>query len=190
MYICHDKSNMDENKVREGLRAGLHENYFLHGREWPYKDIPRRIIAEQYLEEKENPNIEKDKLSTVGNLRDYKFYCFNGIPKLCQVISDRAIDEKIDFYNMEWERLVGLIGLSENVHNSYQSIACPQSFNEMKRCASILSRDIPFSRIDFYDIDGHAYFGEITFFPAGGFGAFRPDEWNEIIGDWLQLPLK
>lgn len=193
MYVCRDKAKMDVAKVRMGLRQGLKEDYYAHNREWPYKDLSRRIIAEQYLEEKTSQNIEDDKLAKVGNLRDYKFYCFNGVPKLCQVISDRAIDEKIDFYNMEWERLVGLVGLvglNNNVHNSDQDISCPLSFDEMKRCASILSHDIPFSRIDFYDIDGHAYFGEITFFPAGGFGSFKPDEWNEITGDWLHLPLK
>lgn len=193
MYVCRDKNKMDVSKVHMELRQGLKENYYIHNREWPYKDIPRRIIAEQYMEDKTSKNIEDDKLSKVGNLRDYKFYCFNGVPKLCQVISDRAIDEKIDFYNMEWKRLVGLVGLvglNNKVHNSNQNIPCPLSFDEMKRCASILSHDIPFSRIDFYDIDGHAYFGEITFFPAGGFGFFKPDEWNKITGDWLQLPLK
>lgn len=192
MYICKDKSKMDVEKVRNGLRKGLRENYYLHGREWPYRDVPRRIIAEQYLEE-ENSQLKTNENITVGNLRDYKFYCFNGSPRLCQVISDRATDEKIDFYDMEWHRLVGLVGLvglTENAHNSKQDITCPKSFAEMKKCAGILSKGIPFSRIDFYDIDGRAYWGEITFFPASGIGKFYPEEWNEIIGNWITLPVK
>ena len=179
-------------EVRNGLRKGLRENYYLHGREWPYRDVSRRIIAEQYLEE-ENSQLKTNENITVGNLRDYKFYCFNGSPRLCQVISDRATDEKIDFYDMEWHRLVGLVGLvglTENAHNSKQDITCPKSFAEMKKCAGILSKGIPFSRIDFYDIDGRAYWGEITFFPASGIGKFYPEEWNEIIGNWITLPVK
>lgn len=189
MYICKDKSKMDVEKVRNGLRKGLRENYYLHGREWPYKNVPRRVIAEVYMEGGNDNCIEGEKFVRLGNLRDYKFYCFDGIPRLCQIISDRAIDEKIDFYDMEWNRLVGLIGLTEDAHNSNREIVCPQSFDEMKRCAGILSQNIPFSRIDFYDIDGHAYWGEITFFPASGIGKFYPEEWNEIIGNWIILPI-
>lgn len=194
MYICRDKSKMDEGKVREGLKQGLKENYYKHGREWPYRDVSRRILAEQYIEDEYSVSLggAAQKAAFVGGLRDYKFYCFNGEPRLCQVISNRATDECIDFYDMEWNRLIGLIGLiglTEGVHNGSSEISCPYSFGDMLRCARILSADIPFSRIDFYDIDRHAYWGEITFFPASGFGFFRPDEWNYRIGDWVQCPV-
>ena len=191
MYICRDKSRMNVNEVRKGLSEGLREDYYKHGREWPYRDVPRRILAEQYMESEKPSFVNSDveeKVSRVGDLRDYKFYCFNGEPKLCQVISDRAVDEKIDFYDMNWNRivgLVGLVGLTDGVHNSNQDMPCPYSFKDMLHCARILSKDIPFSRIDFYDINGRAYWGEITFFPASGFGVFRPDEWNNKIGEWL-----
>lgn len=189
MYICKDKSKMDENIVRKNLNRGLCENYYLHGREWPYKDVPRCILAEKYMEENNSKQVENKNSEKVGNLHDYKFYCFNGEPRLCQVISDRATNEKIDFYDMDWNRMVGLVGLTEGVHNSNENIQCPQSFDDMKRCAKVLSENIPFSRIDFYDIDGHAYWGEITFFPASGFGKFSPDEWNEEIGSWIKLSI-
>lgn len=192
MYICKDKSKMDENKVREGLRQGLKENYYKHGREWPYRDVPRRILAEQYMEDSGETVMDADveaRAARVGGLRDYKFFCFNGEPRLCEVISDRAIDERIDFYDLEWNRIVGLID-DDVVCNSVCDIPRPQSFEDMCYCARILSANIPFSRIDFYDINGRAYWGEITFFPASGFDSFKPDEWNDIIGDWLQLPLK
>ena len=131
-----------------------------------------------------------DISSNIGNLRDYKFYCFGGQPKLCQVISDRATDEKIDFYDMDWNRIKSLVGLTEGVHNSMYDMPRPRSFNDMLRYASILSEDLPFSRIDFYDINGSAYFGEITFFPTSGFGRFHPREWDKRIGDWICLPAK
>ena len=180
MYICKDKSQMDAEKVRDGLRKGLRENYYLHGREWPYKDVPRRIIAEQYMESKDRKE-----------LQDYKFFCFNGEPRLCQVISDRSTDGKIDFYDMQWNRIIGLLEPCNDVfHNSDVDFPCPISFNEMKRCAHILAEGMPFSRIDFYDIDGKAFFGEITFFPTSGLGMFSPESWSEKTGNWITLPIK
>lgn len=121
------------------------------------------------------------------DLLDYKFFCFNGEPKYCQVISDRSTDEKIDFYDMDWKRLVGLVGLSDNIHNSDHVLARPSSYEEMKTFARKLSQGIPFSRIDFYEINHRPYFGEITFFPASGFGSFRPDEWNEKMGEMITV---
>lgn len=181
MYICKDKSRMDIAKVRTGLWMGLKEDYFLHSREWPYKNVMRKILAEKFMEDK-----------NTSELRDYKFFCFDGVAKYCQVISDRSTEEKIDFYDMDWNRLIGLIGLiglspSHVIRNSEESIECPKTLEDMKRMASILSKDIPFARIDFYEINGRAYFGEITFFPAGGFGFFRPDEWNRKLGDMINI---
>lgn len=181
MYICKDKRTLDIEKVKAGLRKGLKENYFLHGREWPYKDVPRRILAEKFMVD-----------DNVKELKDYKFFCFGGIPRLCQVISDRNTDMKIDFYDMEWNRVVGLVefaGLAQYVQNSDNDIARPRSFDDMKRMAAVLSAEIPFARIDFYDIQGKAYFGEITFFPTSGFVLFSPDEWNERLGNLIEIPL-
>lgn len=191
MYICKDKTKMDERMVRERLRQGLKENYYKHGREWPYRDVPRCILAEQYMESANKVKMDattEAKAERVGSLRDFKFFCFNGEPKLCQVISDRATNECIDFYDTSWNRIIGLVGLTKGVHNSNFDIPRPESFDDMLRCARILAEGIPFSRIDFYDIDGHAYWGEITFFPANGFGIFQPYEWNYKIGSWIHLP--
>ena len=121
------------------------------------------------------------------DLKDFKFFCFNGEPKYCQVISDRNTDEKIDFYDMEWKRLLGLLGLSDNIRNSEYDIPCPYTFDEMKDMARKLAKDIPFSRIDFYEINKKAYFGEITFYPASGFGTFRPDVWNVTMGNLIRF---
>ncbi len=177
LYLCRDKSTMDVEAVKKKLRKSLRQNYYWLGREWPYKNVKRRILAEEYM-------IDENKKELV----DYKFFCFHGTPMLCQVISDRSEDEKIDFYDMNWKRQNGLIGLSYNVRNAEVAMPSPHSFEQMKRNAAILSCDIPFSRIDFYEINGRCYFGEITLYPNAGFGKFRPNEWNEEIGKWLKLP--
>lgn len=177
MCICRDKSKLDIEKVKAELRKGLKENYFMRWREWPYKNVPRKILAEKFM---------VDESGT--ELKDYKIFCFNGEPRYCQVISDRNTDEKIDFYDMHWKRLVGLVGLvglNDKVHNSEYAIPCPESFENMKQMASLLAKSIPFSRIDFYEINHQAYFGEITFFPATGFGNFNPREWNVKMGDMI-----
>ena len=192
MYICRDKAKMDAGKVREGLRRGLKENYYKHRREWPYRDVPRRILAEQYMESAGEAVMDaaaEAKAALVGGLRDYKLFCFNGRPKLCQIISNRAVEEHIDFYDTSWRRMEGLVGLTEGVRNSTCGHPRPRSFDDMLRCAGILAEGLPFARIDFYDIDGRAYWGEIMFFPAGGFGRFSPAEWNGKIGSWLRLPV-
>lgn len=179
MCICRDKSKLDIEKVKAELRKGLKENYFMRWREWPYKNVPRKILAEKFM---------VDESGT--ELKDYKIFCFNGEPRYCQVISDRNTDEKIDFYDMHWKRLVGLVGLvglNDKVHNSEYAIPCPESFEDMKLMASLLAKSIPFSRIDFYEINHQAYFGEITFFPATGFGNFNPREWNVKMGDMITL---
>lgn len=176
MCICRDKSKLDIEKVKAELRKGLKENYFMRWREWPYKNVPRKILAEKFM---------VDESGT--ELKDYKIFCFNGEPRYCQVISDRNTDEKIDFYDMHWKRLVGLVGLNDKVHNSEYAIPCPESFENMKQMASLLAKSIPFSRIDFYEINHQAYFGEITFFPATGFGNFYPREWNVKMGDMITL---
>lgn len=176
MCICRDKSKLDIEKVKAELRKGLKENYYMRWREWPYKNVPRKILAEKFM---------VDESGT--ELKDYKIFCFNGEPRYCQLISDRNTDEKIDFYDMHWKRLVGLVGLNDKVHNSEYAIPCPESFEDMKQMASLLAKSIPFSRIDFYEINHQAYFGEITFFPATGFGNFNPREWNVKMGDMITL---
>lgn len=178
VVICYDKETFDFSAARKKLNKCLHRDSFLWAREWPYKYVERRILAEALLE---NPNCPNE------NLLDYKVYCFNGEPTYCQVISDRTTTEKIDFFDMDWVHQP-FIGLNPNVKNSEKAIARPQTLNKMKEISKILSRDIPFSRIDYYDVDGKLFFGEITLYPYAGFGEFRPSEWNEKLGDLIILP--
>ncbi|MEI3019647.1 ATP-grasp fold amidoligase family protein [Ruminococcus sp.] len=179
MYICRDKSKSDIEKVKAELRRGLAQDYYLTGREWPYKNVVPRILAEKYMED-----------STTSELRDYKFFCFNGKPVYCQVISDRTSNETIDFYDMDWQHqsFTGL-ALPKKPFSNYP-VPVPVSFDKMKKSAEILSKGIPFIRVDFYEINGKMYFGELTFYPAAGFGVFSPDEWNYKLGDMINLPDK
>ena len=176
MCICKDKSTLDLRKVRRELRKGLRQDYYLPGREWPYKDVPRKIIAEKYMSD-----------GSGSDLRDYKFYCFNGEPRFCQVISNRSTKETIDFFDMDWN-FQDFTGFAfPGFPHSETEIMQPRTFCRMQQMARILSNSIPFVRIDFYEVNRKAYFGEITFFPASGFGEFSPDKWNYTLGNWLQL---
>ena len=180
IVVCRDKSKLDYEATRRKLRRGLKRTYVIQNREYPYKNVPRRIIAEQYLE---------NTLSPTSALVDYKFYCFDGEPKYCQVIQDRDTHETIDFFDMEW-RHQEFVGLNPAAGPAAVCPQRPKSFDVMKRIAHDLSQDKPFSRIDLYDINGKPYFGEITFFPASGMGMFTPKDWDEKLGKLIELPRK
>ncbi len=178
VVICKDKSTFDMNLARKRINKAIHTNYFLRVREWPYKNVKPRIIAEQYLEDADNP---------ARPLSDYKFYCFDGKPKFCQVIQDRETKETIDFFDMDW-RHQEFVGLNPNVGTAALIPFRPKNFDVMKKIAYDLSKDIPFSRIDLYEVNHKTYWGEITLFPGGGFGKFTPQEWNHKLGEMISLP--
>ena len=121
-----------------------------------------------------------------SDLPDYKFFCFNGEPHYCQVIRDRHSKETIDFYDMEWNHM-SFVGLNPVAKNGIAPVARPVHLETMKDICRKLSKDIKFSRIDLYVIDGKEYFGEITFYPASGFGEFTPADWNERLGELINL---
>ena len=175
MCICKDKSKLDVVQVKKELRKGLQEDYYLTGREWPYKDVPRKIIAEQFMK------------SDAGGLTDYKLHCFNGEPKLILVCKDRFTETGLteDFFSENWEHL----DIRRPKHpNASQPIPQPEELPQMLELARKLSKDIPFLRVDFYIIEHKIYFSELTFFPASGFEKFVPEKWDETLGSWLTLP--
>ena len=177
IIICKDKKKVDVETIREKLNRSLKTDYFVFSREKAYKNIPRRIIAEQYMED------EKTK-----ELRDYKFFCFNGIPKILFVASDRQVDNeetKFDFFDMNYSHLP-----FTNGHPNAKILPeKPQGFEEMKLLATKLSKGIPHVRVDFYDINGKVYFGEMTFSHWGGMTPFIPEEWDYKLGKWITLPI-
>lgn len=177
VVICRDKQKFDYNNAIEKLNKALKLDIYTSYREWPYKNVPRRIIAEQYICSKEHHQFD---------LPDYKFFCFNGEPKFCQVIRGRNESETIDFYDMEWKHQE-FVGLNPNVCKGDTPVLCPSNLEEMKRICRELSSDIPFLRVDLYVVDEKIYFGELTFYPASGFGRFTPEIWQYKLGDLMKL---
>lgn len=176
--VCVDKTKLDTEKSKEKLNQWMKRNWFWYGREWPYKNVKPRILCEEYLSE-ENGN---------GSITDYKFYCFDGIPTYCQVIRDRNSAQTIDFYDSEW-RYMDFTGLQKLAKSSGKPIKKPDKYDEMIELAKILSKGLPFVRVDLYYVNDRIYFGELTFYPLSGFGKFDPPEWNNKIGDLLKLPI-
>lgn len=150
-------------------------------REKPYLNVPRKIIAEKFMAER---NYSTSSINS--DLTDYKFYCFNGAPKYCQVIRDRKSNETIDFYDMDWNHMP-FIGLNPHARNGLTPVPKPQNLDVMQRICSVLARGMSFVRIDLYEINGCEYFGEITFYPASGFGVLAPTEWDKHLGDLINL---
>lgn len=177
LVICKDKTKLNISKARTKIEFCLKQDFYKTGREWPYKNVPHRIIAEQYLED--NTNHSPD-------LIDYKFYCFGGIPMYCQMIQNRSQKETIDFFDMEWNPMP-FTGLNIKVKKSEVPPKKPLQYNLMISLAKKLSKDMIFSRIDLYDINSRIYFGEITLYPGSGFGTFKPSEWNFKLGELIKI---
>ncbi len=172
--VCTDKSKLDREKVRRDMASSLKRDYYLTGREWPYKNVPRRILAEQYLDS-----------GASSDLVDYKFFCFDGKPRFIQVIQNRSTDETIDFFDLQWNHQE-FVGLSVSSRAERMPEA-PENLSEMIAVAEAVAIRNPFCRIDLYDVNHKVYFGEITFYPASGFGRFQPEAYNEIIGEMISL---
>lgn len=176
LFICKDKTKLDTEKAKKIINDSLNNNYYYHSREWAYKDIKPRIIAEEYIETKN------------GDLPDYKFFCFDGEVKALYVATNRNVEGEevcFDFFDDEFKHLPFV-----NSHpNSTKEIEKPEGFEKMKILASKLSKGFPHVRIDFYDIDGKVYFGETTFYHMSGFQPFKPEIWDKTFGDWIDLNL-
>lgn len=177
LVICKDKSQLDIPAVRAKFKKLLKRNYYNGTREWPYKNVKPRIIAESYMED-----------SRQGELRDYKFFTFGGQPKVLYIAQGRGKGEPTvaDFFDMDFNHLPFTID-----HDMAEiPPEKPEKFEEMKRLAAELSRGTPQLRVDFYEVDGKVYFGEMTFFHCSGMAPFHPEEWDRVFGDWVTLPAK
>lgn len=181
VVVCSDKANFDKEKAIKKLEISMKSNAGKSYREKPYLNVPRKIIAEKFMAER-----NYSTSSIYSDLTDYKFYCFNGAPKYCQVICDRRSNETIDFYDMDWNHMP-FIGLNPHARNGLTPVPKPQHLDVMQRICSVLARGMSFVRIDLYEINGCEYFGEITFYPASGFGVFTPTEWDNHLGDLINL---
>ena len=174
LVICKDKTKLDISATRTKLHNALKSSYYLTFREWPYKNVKPRILAEPYMS------------NNGDELVDYKIHCFNGKAKLILVCAGRFAPTGLteDFYDCEWNHLDMK---RPKVPNAAATQEKPEQLDEMIRLAETLSEGIPFVRVDFYIINENVVFGEMTFFPASGFTPFVPDEWDKTLGNWLVL---
>ena len=176
MYICTDKSKMDINKVKSELRKGLKENYYIRNREWPYKEVKRKILAEEFLE-----------IPGQASLNDYKIMCFNGKAKLIELHEGRFTNKHTQtFYDTQWN----ITSLTQDSYGECNKVPSPKPalLEEMINLSEVLAKDIPHIRVDWYIVNNKLYFGELTFFDGSGFDKFIPVDYNYIIGSWITLP--
>ena len=176
VVICKDKIKLDREKVVRKYRKALKHNYFYKGREWPYKDVPRLIIAETYIAPEKG----------IEDLRDYKFFCFNGEVKVFKIDFDRFSGHRANYFSPQGELL--RFGEMMFPPDYNRIIELPQEIGKMIELAEKLSKSIPFVRVDFYLVNKKILFGEMTFYPAGGVGKYTSYEWDKRLGDWLELP--
>ena len=176
LVICKDKGSFDKLAAKKKIEKFLKRNYYLVHREWPYKNVKHRIIAEQYMEDVKT-----------AELRDYKFFCFDGVARILLVATDRqkvGEEVKFDFFDMEFNHL----DFRQGHPNAAVCPEKPSQLELMKTLAEKLSKGMPHLRVDFYEVDGKVYFGELTFFHFSGNVPFEPNEWDYKLGQWIELP--
>lgn len=170
VVLVRDKNHWDKDAAKKLLERGLSRNYYWSGREWPYKNVKPRILAEEMVD---------------MNPVDYKWICLKGEPEvLCMCMDRQKGDLTFNYYDMNFNLLP-----FEWVHPNIKTgeVKRPKNFDEMKKLAQKLSKGIPEVRVDFYDIDGQVYFGELTFYHQSGFAPFSPEEWDLKLGQLLDL---
>ena len=186
VQICNNKKTWDSDLAKQIITNSLRHNYYPYSREWQYKNIKPCIIIEELLVEKSL----NEKQGLLG-LLDYKFFCFNGEPKFLYVSYNylkngqkhtQLINLDLDWKKTEFRR-------SDEPELEFE-IKKPKQFDKMIELAKLLSKNVPFVRIDFYNPDNRIYFSEITFCPTGGFIPFDPPIYDRIYGDMLELPKK
>lgn len=178
IVICKDKTHFDRQAAVAKLERRKNNNGYWHAREWPYKNVKPCIIAEQYMEDEKT-----------GELRDYKFFCFDSEVKAMFIATERqkaGEEVKFDFFDAQGNHL----DVRQGHPNAKQCPQLPSSFEAMKVLAQKLSQGVPQVRVDFYEVNGHIYFGEFTFSHFAGMVPFVPESWDQTMGDWVRLPEK
>ncbi|MCD7717143.1 MAG: glycosyl transferase [Lachnospiraceae bacterium] len=179
LVICTDKNRFDKMVAKRKIVKSLSREYYRIGREWPYKCVKHRIIAEQYM-------TDNTQLNGKNDLTDYKFYCFNGEPKFLYVslgLQDHST-ALISYLTLDWQ----FAPFQRDDYKNFEKLPPkPSNFDEMLLVARKLSENIPFLRVDLYEIDDAVYFSELTFSPTSGFMPFKPDMWEYIVGEWISL---
>lgn len=176
IVVCKNKNDLDVENAKKKLSNSLKQSYIIQNREYPYAAVPRKIIAEKYMEDESG-----------YELKDYKIFCFDGEPKFLFVATDRqkvGEEVKFDFFDLQWHH----IPVKNGHENSSSIISKPLNFEEMLDVAAKLSKGMPHVRVDLYNVNGRIYFGELTFFHFSGMTPFVPNEWDHVFGEYLKLP--
>ena len=172
LAICRDRATFDMAAARRKIGRSLSRNYYWSGREWPYRDVRPRVLAEEYLD------------AGASGMTDYKLMCFSGRTRCAFTCTGRAEgDLRVDFFDLEWNHLP----FTRHYPNADVPPVAPTCLKEMVALSERLSESIPFVRVDFYEVAGELYFGEMTFYPGSGFEEFSPEEWDERLGDMLSI---
>lgn len=174
IVICKDKSTLDKKQALEKLHDGILKNFYWLNREWPYKNVKPRIIAEPYLEDSD------------GELKDYKVFTFNGEPKLIEIDYNRFKGHLRNLYDVEWNRLDVTIQFPTDKNKKFDKPVVLEQLLDMSRQ---LSKGIPHVRTDFYIVNDRIYFGEMTFYHGSGFEKILPESFDVEMGSWIKLPL-
>lgn len=176
VVICRDKNSFNMENANKKLSRALRRNMFWHGREWPYKNVKPRIIAEEYINDGDNVCLPV-----------YKFMCFDGEPKIIQSIqNDKQVNESVDYFDTKWN----ILDIRQGFPNSEKPLAKPENLNKMLKIARELSKGHSFIRIDLYMVGDKIYFSEYTFYSDCGLIPFEPSEWDLKLGSWINLPNK
>lgn len=183
VVVCSDKKSLDREKTVNKLKKALKKNGYWYGREWPYKNITPKVFAEKYMS---NDSVNEE----IGSLLSYKFYCFDGEPRFLYVGVDRIENGNkgellCTYYDTEWEQPP----FNRPDHRTLPFlIDKPVCFNRMMSFSRQLSNQMPFARVDLYEVSGEVFFSEITLCPGSGYSPFYPLEWERKIGDWIRIP--
>lgn len=180
VIICTDKETLDREAAVRKLESAFKIDLYKTLGEWPYKNVRRRIIAEEYLSD----GGETADDSTVHDLVDYKFLCFDGEPRYCMVVSNRRTDKSYDFFDNNWNHMPFH---NQNYPHAKVRPAKPSNHDTMLLLAAKLAAGHPHLRIDFYEVNGKVYFGEITFFLMSGYNTITPEEWDIKLGNYIKL---
>ncbi|EQM16545.1 glycosyltransferase [Mycobacterium tuberculosis FJ05194] len=170
--LCTDKKKVNWEKQRNNFSKWLKVNYYYYYGEWCYKNVKPKIICEKFLE---------------NEIKDYKFYCFNGKPEFLYVSQGLTYEKtlKIDFYDLDWNKMP----FYRSDYPQFDGIVeKPSKFEEMKEVCYKLAKPFPFVRVDLFEVDGKIYFSELTFYPVSGFCNFSPKGTDESLGAMLTLP--
>lgn len=200
LCICRNKSIFDRRQCVEYLNKRLSNNYYKQWREWPYKNVSPKIIAEQYIDVTQNTPLKCGDIMSVEELQceqgllDYKFMCFSG--RVQALFLDIGVvkgssKHAENYYRNVYDREFNLLPVKETRENYPLKIKMPDNFNQMVEIAEKLSSGMPHVRVDLYNVKGRIFFGEFTFFHGSGLSNFFvPKEWDKIFGDWIDLPKK